>query len=207
MCVLMMKRKCFIMNGRGAVMKRRSVIFVMSVLIFGGSIMCAGCNEDNPVVEKVIDEVQDRRVSKHSYNELRTYDKVYYIEKAINENDVDKIYDIFSEDVKQEVGEDELLDQIKEWMSAFDGNASLTYLESSERDGVDNDSYYAYDKVDFAYRVNDTDYECMIMSVDASRQSQDYVGTRFILSIKSEILNSGEYTFKDYDTPGVAIID
>ena len=85
---------------------KKSVIFVMSVLIFGGSIMCAGCNEDNPVVEKVIDEVQDRRVSKHSYNELRTDDKVYYIEKAINENDVDKIYDIFSEDVKQEVGED-----------------------------------------------------------------------------------------------------
>ena len=83
----------------------------------------------------------------------------------------------------------------------------VLHLESSERDGVDNDSYYAYDKVDFAYRVNDRDYECMIMSVDASRQSQDYVGTRFILSIKSEILDSGEYTFKDYDTPGVAIID
>lgn len=195
------------MNGRGAVMKRRSVIFVMSVLIFGGSIMCAGCSTEDPLAKKVIDELQERRVSKHSYLELDTDDKVYYIEKAINENDADKIYDIFSEDVKQEVGEDELLDQIKEWMSAFNGSASLTYMWSSENSSTDNDLYDAEDDVAFNYVVNDTEYVCVITAVDASSKSTDYVGARYMLSIKRELLDAGEYTFTDYDTPGVATID
>lgn len=186
---------------------KKMIIFGMSAMLMGSILTCAGCSDGKDILKNVGNTIQEKRVSDKEYTDLGGEDKTYYWQKVINDRDAESIYALFSEEVKGQVGESELKEQIQSWLNLFDENVSLEYGGYSESNDTDSDEYSDEEDVIFYYTIDGVKYQCEVGSVRASEVSDDYVGVRYMLIVKSELLDSGEYSCKGFDTNGITVVD
>lgn len=187
-------------------MKKR-LILGMSTMLLGSMLLCSGCNSGDKIIKSVGHTIQEKRVSDKAYTDMSGDDKTYYWQKVINERDTENIYGLFSEEVKEQVGEAELKEQIQGWLDSFDENVNLEYGAYSESNATGSDKYADEEDVIFYYTIDGVEYQCEVGSVRASEQSEDYVGVRYILIVKNELFDTGEFSCKGFDTPGITIVD
>ena len=186
---------------------KKMIIVGMSAMLISGIFMCSGCSAGKDILKSVGNTMQEKRVSDKEYTDLSGEDKTYYWQKVINDRDAESIYALFSEEVKGQVGESELKEQIQSWLDLFGENVSLEYGGYSESNDTDSDEYADEEDVIFYYTIDGVKYQCEVGSVRASEVSGDYVGVRYMLIVKSELLDSGEYSCKGFDTPGITVVD
>ena len=186
---------------------KKMIIFGMSAMLMGSILTCAGCSAGKDILKNVGNTIQEKRVSDKEYTDLGGEDKTYYWQKVINDRDAESIYALFSEEVKGQVGESELKEQIQSWLNLFDENVSLEYGGYSESNDTDSDEYSDEEDVIFYYTIDGVKYQCEVGSVRASEVSDDYVGVRYMLIVKSELFDSGEYSCKGFDTNGITVVD
>lgn len=84
---------------------------------------------------------------------------------------------------------------------------NLEYGAYSESNATGSDKYADEEDVIFYYTIDGVEYQCEVGSVRASEQSEDYVGVRYILIVKNELFDTGEFSCKGFDTPGITIVN
>lgn len=81
----------------------------------------------------------------------------------------ENIYGLFSEEVKEQVGEAELKEQIQGWLDSFDENVNLEYGAYSESNATGSDKYA--DEEDVIFTIQLTVWNTSVRLVQSELQN------------------------------------
>lgn len=184
-------------------MRKRIIATILILLMACG---VTGCGDQ--IKTKVIEELRERRIETKDFKNLTGKDKVYALEKMLNEHDTESICNLFSKQVKDEVGLDTLKSQAED-MFAYFGDGEFKLLYQSETEGVKNDHGVKDGKLNayFDMYVDGEPYVGGFDMITVSSTSDDEIGMVDLQFVTEEWIDQEENVLHVNIGPGITICE
>lgn len=169
---------------------KSGLFFIIACMLF----LLTGCRIDlgNWKEESFLPKSENERAKEY----------VDLIFNAARDMDEDIIYDLFSDNVKEELGEDELRSQIKNFMEFYQGE-EIENKSGVIEENIGNEYGEKRSMVKILYGVetDNGDYECALTYIARSDQDAGEEGFECMQFAKKETIdNTPGFLWEDYDT-------